>query len=262
MTDNRRATEKPGTSGPAIRVSGLRKSFGAQVVLDGVDLEVERGETLTVLGRSGTGKSVLLRLIIGLQKPDGGSIQIGEQEIVELPLDRLNEIRKKVGFLFQQAALYDSLTVEENVAFPLRRHTTLGEAERTARVRDLLSSVGLEKDLDKAPAQISGGMKKRVGLARALALDPEIILLDEPTAGLDPITAAEMTELIQKLRHAREMSAIVVTHDLRSAEALSDRVALLHEGNVVVEGPFDEVKKSDDPFVAAFVRPSFARVHD
>jgi len=261
MRGDGRATRETGTDGPAVRVSGLRKAFGEQVVLDGIDLEVARGEALTVLGRSGTGKSVLLKLIVGLQKPDAGSIQIGGQEIGGLPLDRLNEIRKKVGFLFQQAALYDSLTVEENVAFPLRRHTDLAEGEHKARVRDLLSRMGMEKDLDKMPAEISGGMKKRIGLARALALEPEIMLLDEPTAGLDPITAAEIIDLIRQLRRAREMSAIVVTHDLRSVEALADRVALLHEGDIVVEGPFEEVQKSDDPFVTAFVRPSFTRDH-
>ena len=262
MTSDGRETREIRTDGPVIRVGGLRKSFGAQVVLDGIDLDVRRGEMLTILGRSGTGKSVLLKLIIGLQKPDAGSIEIDGQEIAALPLDRLNEIRKKLGFLFQQAALYDSLTVEENVAFPLRRHTALPDSERRARARELLSHVGMERDLEKLPADISGGMKKRVGLARALALDPEVVLLDEPTAGLDPITAAEIIQLIQELRKAHEMSAVVVTHDLRSAEALADRVVLLNEGHIVVEGTFDEVKDSDDPFVAAFVKPTFTREHD
>ena len=261
MTAKNRARTQNDVDGPAIRVAGLRKSFGDQVVLDGVDLDVARGETLTILGRSGTGKSVLLKLIVGLQKPDAGTIEIGGQQIHELPLDQLNEIRKKLGFLFQHAALYDSLTVEENVAFPLRRHADLEESERRSRVRELLSHMGMEKDVDKMAADISGGMKKRVGLARALALDPEIMLLDEPTAGLDPITAAEIIDLIRELRQARGMSAIVVTHDLRSVEALADRVALLHEGNVLAEGPFDEIKKSDDKFVAAFVRPTFTRDH-
>jgi phospholipid/cholesterol/gamma-HCH transport system ATP-binding protein len=246
---------------PAIRVTGLRKSFGPQVVLDGIDLDVTRGETITVLGRSGTGKSVLLKLIIGLQKPDAGSIQIGGQAIDALPLERLNEVRKKLGFLFQQAALYDSLTVEENVAFPLARHTDLPDAELRQRAAELLSRVGLEGDRAKMPADISGGMKKRVGLARALALDPEIMLLDEPTAGLDPITAAEIIELIRELRGTREMSAVVVTHDLRSVEALADRVAVLNEGSIVIEGAFDEVSRSDDPFVAAFLRPTFGKKH-
>ena len=246
---------------PAIRISGVRKSFGAQVVLDGIDVELARGETLTVLGRSGTGKSVLLKLIVGLQAADAGSIQIGGQAIGGLPLDRLNAIRKTLGFLFQQAALYDSLTVEENVAFPLRRHTELPDDERARRVRELLSRMGMERDLDKLPADISGGMKKRVGLARALALDPDIMLLDEPTAGLDPITTAEIIELIRELRQARTVSAIVVTHDLRSVEALADRIVLLHEGRIAAEGSFDEMQKSDDPFVAAFVRPTFGKAH-
>jgi phospholipid/cholesterol/gamma-HCH transport system ATP-binding protein len=262
MADEARATRQTAKGEPAVRVVGLRKSFGEQVVLDGIELEVGRGETLTVLGRSGTGKSVLLKLIVGLQKPDAGSIRIGGQEIAELPLEDLNEIRKKLGFLFQQAALYDSLTVEENVAFPLMRHTDLPEAEQRERAAQLLSRVGLEADRAKLPGDISGGMKKRVGLARALALDPEIMLLDEPTAGLDPITAAEIIEVIREIRQARELSAVVVTHDLRSAEALGDRVALLHEGKVLVEGSLDELKKNEDPFVAAFVRPSFARTHD
>ena len=154
-------------------VRDLYKSFGSQKVLDGVDLTAERGQTIVVLGRSGTGKSVLLKLIVGLQQPDSGSIRILGQEIVGLEMDRLNEIRKKIGFLFQQAALYDSLTVEQNVGFPLIRHTALSDAERREKVRSLLASVGMERDLNKMPADISGGMQKRVGLARALALDPE-----------------------------------------------------------------------------------------
>ena len=261
MTRDGRGTVPSQAEDPVIRIAGVRKSFGRQTVLDGIDLDLGRGETMTVLGRSGTGKSVLLKLIVGLQKPDAGSIHIGGQEIVDVPLERLNEIRKKLGFLFQHAALYDSLTVEENVAFPLARHTDLPDAERRQRAAELLSRVGLEGDRAKMPSDISGGMKKRVGLARALALDPEIMLLDEPTAGLDPITAAEIIELIGELGKAGERSAIVVTHDLRSVEALADRVALLKEGSIVIEGTFEEVSKSDDPFVAAFLRPPFGHQH-
>ncbi len=237
-----------------IVVKDLHKSFGKQKVLDGIDLEVARGETVAVLGQSGTGKSVLLKLIIGLQQPDSGSIRIGGQEVTDLEMDELNEIRKKIGFLFQQAALYDSLTVEENVAFPLNRHVRKSPEEQKNRVRELLSSVGMDRDLEKLPAQLSGGMQKRVGLARALALDPEILLFDEPTAGLDPITAREIGELISRLKEERKMTAVVVTHDLRGARVFSDRAALLHEGNILAQGTFEDLQKSKDKFVTQFLR--------
>ena len=239
---------------PPVTVKGLRKSFGEQTVLNGIDLSVAPGENLAVLGRSGTGKSVLLKLIIGLQKPDSGSVRIHGQEITDLETDQLNEMRKKVGFLFQQAALYDSLTVEENVAFPLERQGKLSDAEQKERVRDLLSSVGMDHDLEKLPSELSGGMQKRVGLARALALDPDIILFDEPTAGLDPITASEINELIVKLKKQRKITSVVVTHDIRGARTFSDRIALMDEGNIVAQGTFAELQKSRDKFVAQFLK--------
>ena len=239
---------------PAIRKQNLHKAFGAQVVLNGVSLAVARGQTLMVLGRSGTGKSVLLKLLIGLQKPDQGEIEINGAAITQLPLEELNQTRKKMGFLFQNAALYDSLTVEENVAFPLRRHTKMKDDERRERVRTLLARVGMEEAVKKMPADISGGMKKRVGLARALALDPEILLLDEPNAGLDPITAAEIDELIRELQQERRITSVIVTHDMRSVQTVADRVALLNNGSIVTEGTPAELQQSDDPFVVQFMR--------
>ncbi len=236
-----------------IEVTDLRKAFGDQTVLNGINLHVAQGETLAVLGRSGTGKSVLLKLMIGLQKPDSGSVRLAGQEMTQLDSAQLNEVRKHVGFLFQQAALYDSLSVEENVAFPLIRHTSMPDADQKARVQELLAGVGMEKELQKMPSEISGGMQKRVGLARALALDPNILLFDEPTAGLDPITAAEIGKLILELKEKRKMTAVVVTHDIHNAKVFSDRLVLVHEGNILAEGTFADLKKSQDQVVVQFL---------
>src|SRR5215472_15635819 len=241
---------------PAIRVRGLSKSFGDQKVLDQIDFEVARGETLTVLGRSGTGKSVLLKLMIGLLKPDQGGIEINGVEVTGLPLDKLNRVRKTVGFLFQQSALYDSLTVEDNVAFPLRRHAEMEEEQVQAQVSALLGSVGMLEARRKLPADISGGMKKRVSLARALALDPPIVLLDEPTTGLDPITASEIIDLFRELRRHRRISSVMVTHDIHGVKGVSDRLAILNQGNIVIDGTLDDLKKSRDPFVSRFMTGS------
>jgi len=239
-----------------IAIDNLHKKFGDQTVLNGITLHVNRGETVAVLGRSGTGKSVLLKLIIGLQPSDSGTVKIDGQQITGLDVNHLNQVRKSVGFLFQQAALYDSLTVEENVGFPLSRHTRISDADRKKRVQELLESVGMEQDLEKMPSEISGGMQKRVGLARALALNPDILLFDEPTAGLDPITGAEIGKLILELKQKRKMTAIVVTHDIRGAKVFSDRMVLIHEGNILAEGPLVELQKSKHPFVIQFLKDS------
>src|SRR5260370_29892522 len=234
-------------------VKDLSKSFGSQKVLEGIGFQVNHGETLSVLGRSGTGKSVLLKLLIGLKPPDSGSIRITGQEIVGLGLNEVNKIRKKIGFLFQQAALYDSLTIEENIAFPLSRHERLSDSELRDRVHKLLSLVGMEKDSKKMPSEISGGMQKRVGLARALALEPELLLFDEPTAGLAPITAAEIVDLILQLKKERQVTLIVVTHDIHAAKSFSDHLLVIHDGHILTEGTFADLKRSKDKFVARFL---------
>jgi phospholipid/cholesterol/gamma-HCH transport system ATP-binding protein len=242
---------------PAILVEELRKTFGGHVVLNRISLHVNPGETLAVLGRSGTGKSVLLRLIVGLETPDSGSVCIFGQKIAGLALDRMNEVRKKMGFLFQHAALYDSLTVAENVAFPLEHHQRgMSRSERDDRVRQLLAEVGMASNLAKMPSDLSGGMQKRVGLARALALEPEILLLDEPTAGLDPISSGEIDDLILKLQRERQMASIVVTHDLHSAKTIANRLALLDQGNVMIDGTYEDLQESNIAFVKEFLKQS------
>jgi len=247
------STQETKKETPPIQVKTLRKSFGMQKVLNGIDLQVAHGKTLSILGQSGTGKSVMLKILVGLQPPDSGSVLIHGQEISGLSLEALNEIRKKIGFLFQNSALYDSMTVEQNVAFPLERHSDLSEAQRKKRVRELLSTVGMEKDLDKLPGQISGGMQKRVGLARALALAPDILLFDEPTSGLDPITASEIDDLILRMQKEQNITSIVVTHDIPSARRVSDRLALMRDGRILIQGTFKDLKESKDSFVVEFL---------
>jgi phospholipid/cholesterol/gamma-HCH transport system ATP-binding protein len=257
LQEPKESANAPAIAAPVIAVQELRKSFDGQVVLNGITLTVDRGETLAVLGRSGTGKSVLLRLIIGLEVPDSGSICLHGNNISGLSIDHMSEIRKKMGFLFQHAALYDSLTVGENVAFPLDHHRRdLSRSERDDRVRKLLAEVGLEDAFAKMPSDISGGMQKRAGLARALALEPEILLLDEPTAGLDPISSGEIDELVLKLQREHQMASIVVTHDLHSAKTIANRLALLDKGNVVIEGRFEDLEHSDIGFVKQFLMQS------
>jgi phospholipid/cholesterol/gamma-HCH transport system ATP-binding protein len=243
-------------NGYLIKVHDLHRSFDEQNVLNGIDLKVKSGETVAVLGQSGTGKSVLLKLLVRLLEPDSGSIWIDGKDITKIPAPELNEVRKKIGFLFQYAALYDSLTVGENVEFPLLWHSNLSASQRNERVYELLARVGLKDAKTKMPAKISGGMKKRVGLARALVLDPPIILLDEPTAGLDPVTAAGINDLFSGLQQERKISSIVVTHDMHAVKAVSNHVVMLHEGKIVFDGSIDELQESKEPNVSEFVSQS------
>jgi len=236
-----------------IEIRGLSKSFGSKSVLEGVDLDVESGETVVVLGPSGTGKSVLLKHILGLLEPDAGSIKVDGVEIVGLGEDALDEVRKRFGMLFQGAALFDSMTVEENVALPLRVHTKMRSTEIAARVKERLEWVGLKDVEGLKPASLSGGMRKRVGLARAIVMDPAFILYDEPTTGLDPIMADVIDDLIRSMQRRLGGTSIVVTHDLRSAFTVGDRIAMLVRGRIIHVGTVDEVKNSRDPMVRQFI---------
>ncbi|HEX9948740.1 MAG TPA: ABC transporter ATP-binding protein, partial [Thermodesulfobacteriota bacterium] len=213
---------------PIIEIKDLHKSFEGLRVLAGVDLDIRQGETITILGGSGTGKSVLLKLITGLEKPEKGTIKIDKRDITPLTEDEMVPIRRKIGMLFQGAALFDSLSAGENVAYPIREHFRLPEEEVQRIVREKLHLVGLDGVEEKMPAELSGGMKKRVGLARAIAIDPEIILYDEPTTGLDPANTQRINQLIVELQRILKVTSIVVTHDLDSAYQVTDRLALLH----------------------------------
>jgi phospholipid/cholesterol/gamma-HCH transport system ATP-binding protein len=239
-----------------IAIKGLKKKLGSKQVLDGVDLEIESGETMLVMGRSGGGKSVLLKHIIGLMSPDAGSIQVDGEEIVGLPERELNEVRKRFGMLFQSAALFDSMTVGENIGLPLHEHTRLTGAQIRERVAERLDWVGLSGVEDMKPASLSGGMRKRVGLARAIAMDPQFVLYDEPTTGLDPIMSDVIDKLIRGLQKRMGVTSVVVTHDLVSARKVADRMALLHGGKVVFLGTPDEVWSTRDPVVRQFVEGS------
>ena len=236
-----------------IEIRGLHKSFGAFKVLKGVNLQIPKGKTTVILGRSGTGKSVLLKHIIGLMSPDRGKVWIDGVDITRLGDKDLNEMRKKFGMLFQEAALFDSMNVGENVAFPLREHTRLNEENVGSIVAHKLGQVGLPGQEGKMPAELSGGMKRRVGLARALALDPEIVLLDEPTTGLDPPMAEAIEDLIIETQRRLGDTFVVITHNIITAFHIAHKIAMLHEGRIVVEGPPGTFKRSSHPVVKAFM---------
>jgi phospholipid/cholesterol/gamma-HCH transport system ATP-binding protein len=237
----------------AIRLDNVSKAFGARAVLQSLTLTVPAGKAYCILGRSGTGKSVTLKHIVGLVHPDEGRILVEGEDITRLSRADLARVRRRMGFLFQNAALFDSITVGENVAFPLRRHTRLADAEVRRRAREKLAQVGLEAAYDQMPGELSGGMRKRAGLARAMALDPSILLVDEPSAGLDPITSREIDELLLAQRRAGT-TLLVVTHNIPSARLLGDRLIVLHEGRVVAEGTSGELERSPEPLVREFMR--------
>lgn len=242
----------------AVRLERVTKSFGENRVLDDVSFEVKAGCGFVILGRSGTGKSVTLRHIVGLVKPDGGRVFVEGDEISALKGQELSRVRKNIGFLFQSAALFDSISVGENVAFPLRRHTDLPDREIRERARAKLEAVGLGREYDKMPGALSGGMRKRAGLARALALDPRILLIDEPSAGLDPLTADEIDELLLGLKRHSRATLIVVTHNIPSAKRLGDELVMLHEGRIVARGSPADLAQSPDELVRAFMTSQHA----
>jgi phospholipid/cholesterol/gamma-HCH transport system ATP-binding protein len=239
---------------PIIDIQGLYKSFGAgNDILKGVNLTVAKGENLVVLGKSGSGKSVTIKCLVGLVSADAGEIKVFDTAINSLNYTQLNAIRLRIGFLFQNAALYDSMTVRENLAFPLKRHSkNLSPAEINDTILETLESVGLESAVDKMPSELSGGMRKRIGLARTLILKPEIILYDEPTTGLDTITSREISELILAIQKKSKTTSVIITHDMACAKLTADRLVILKDGVIEAEGTYETLEKSDDEWVRSF----------
>ena len=236
-----------------IEINNLKKSFGTQLVLKDVSLKLLNGENLVVLGKSGTGKSVLIKCIVRLLNPDGGTIQVLGENISTLNSDRLGELRQKIGFLFQSGALYDSMTVKENLEFPLRRiRKNLTEKEISEKIIDVLENVGLADALNKMPSQLSGGMRKRISLARTIVVDPMIMLYDEPTTGLDPVTSDEISGLINDVQKRYKTSSIIITHDIECARNTANRIVMLKDGEVYQVGSLEEFEKSSDPIIQSF----------
>jgi phospholipid/cholesterol/gamma-HCH transport system ATP-binding protein len=239
---------------PIIEIKDLHKTFGKDnKVLQGVNLTVNKGEDLVILGRSGSGKSVTIKCIVGLIEPDKGEIKVFDENVLNLSKKDLNEIRVRIGFLFQSGALYDSMSVRENLAFTLRKHKSdLTAEEVESEVMEALDNVGLADAIDKMPSELSGGMQKRIGLARTLILKPEIILYDEPTTGLDTITSREISELILDIKHKRKTTSIIITHDMACAKLTADRIMVLKDGAIHAEGTYEELEKDEDEWVRSF----------
>jgi len=236
-----------------IEIINLCKTFNSNLVLDNLNLNILKGETLVIIGRSGCGKSVLLKHIIGIMKPDSGQVIIDEVDITRLDQKELNDFRMKFGMLFQGAALFDSLTVGENVGFVLYEHTNLSEIEIKERIKECLAHVGLYGIENHKPAELSGGMKKRVGLARAIAVNPQIMMYDEPTTGVDPIMGDAINDLIISLHDKLKVTSIAVTHDMVSAYKIADRIAMLYKGKIIAVGTPEEIKNTNDPVVKQFI---------
>jgi phospholipid/cholesterol/gamma-HCH transport system ATP-binding protein len=238
---------------PVIEISHLRKSFGNQSVLTDVSLKLFNGENLVVLGKSGSGKSVLIKCIVRLLRPDEGTILVLNEDVSTLNSDRLGELRKKIGFLFQSGALYDSMTVKQNLEFPLRRiKGDLTKREREEKILEVLENVGLADALDKMPSQLSGGMRKRISLARTIVASPRIMLYDEPTTGLDPVTSDEISSLINTIQEKYKTSSLIITHDINCALNTADRIIMLKEGENYKEGTIADYRSSTDPFIKSF----------
>lgn len=240
---------------PVIEINNLYKSFGNNDVLKNLSLKLYHGENLVVLGKSGSGKSVLIKCIVGLLKSDSGTIKVFDNDVTELTARKLDEIRQRIGFLFQSGALYDSMTVKENLEFPLRRMKKhLNQKEIDIKILEALENVGLLDELNKMPSQLSGGMRKRISLARTIVVDPRIILYDEPTTGLDPVTSDEISLLINDIQKKYKTSSIIITHDIECARATSNRLIMLNEGEVYLEGNISEFEKSDDVIIKSFFK--------
>lgn len=238
-----------------IEVKNLKIGFGIQEVLNDVSLQLFKGENLVVLGKSGSGKSVLIKCIVRLLKPDKGEIHILGEDMSDLTRDELGEIRKKIGFLFQSGALYDSMTVKQNLEFPLRRiKKNLTSKEIDNKIYEVLENVGLTDTLDKMPSQLSGGMRKRVSLARTIVVDPLIMLYDEPTTGLDPVTSDEISSLINEVQKKYKTSSMIITHDIECARATANRIIMLHEGEIYKEGDLESFEKSTDTLIKSFFK--------
>ena len=238
-----------------IEIQGLKKSFNGNQVLANINLIVNRGENVVILGKSGEGKSVTIKCIAGLMKQDEGSLKVLGNEVNELDRQELKNLRKRIGFLFQNSALYDSMTVRENLAFPLQRVSKIKDKKEIANLSmEVLEAVGLEDAIDKMPSELSGGMRKRMGLARTLIVRPEIMLYDEPTTGLDTITSKEISKLILDMQRKYETSSVIITHDIPCARITADRVLIMNKGAYIAEGSYDELENSEDPFVRSFFK--------